>query len=146
MTEFERTRILAYYESGMPISHIRRIMAMTVAEFDRAIKELKDNGDLPKKKTGKEKVAEAFARGERNHYEIAELYGLTPRTVIEYRGRNGIKIKRAKRNYRHCDRTNAIYEDFKSGEMTVAEIARKHDVSWTYAKKLKRKLEEDGEI
>ena len=146
MTEAERMKILSLYESGLPVKQIRQMMAMTAEEFNRVLRELKANGDLPKKKTGKEKVAEAFWRGEENPYEIAELYGLSLRTVQTYRYRQGFSTGRGKRNYKHCDRTIAIYNDLKYGDNTVAEIARKHNVSWTYVKKLKRKLIEDGEI
>ena len=147
MTESERAKILALYESGMGIKRIRQLMAMTAEEFNKVIKELKDNGDLPKKVTGQEKVAQAYANGERDPYEIAKTYGLSLKTVKDYKWRSGIKIgKRPPRNYRHCDRTNAINADLELGNATVAEIAKKHGVSWTYVKKLKNKLIEDGQI
>lgn len=144
MTESERNKILALYESGMSVRQIMQLMEMTVEDFNRAIRELKSNGDLPKKKTGCEKVAEAYARGERNPYKIAETYGLTLRTVQEYKHKNGIKTGRGKRNFKHCERTNAINADLELGNGTLAEIARKHNVSWSYVKKLKKKLKEDG--
>ena len=146
MNESERKKIADLLESGMSIAQIRQLMAMTSAEFKRAIAEMKRNGELPKKKTGRDKVIEAFKRGERNPYEIAEMYGLSYESVRAYKRQGGIITGRGKRNYRHCERTNAIYEDLKTNVGTVAEIARKHNVSWTYVKKLKRKLIEDGEI
>ena len=146
MTESERKKIADLLESGMTIGQIRQLMAMTSAEFTRAIAEMKRNGELPKKKTGRDKVIEAFARGERNPYEIAETYGLSYESVRAYKRQGGIITGRGKRNFRHCERTNAINEDLKSKIGTVAEIARKHNVSWTYVKKLKSKLEEDGEL
>ena len=146
MTDSERKKIADLLESGMAIYQIRQLMDMTDKEFSSAIAEMKRNGELPKKKTGRDKVIEAFQRGERNPYEIAEMYGLSYESVRVYKRQGGIITGRGKRNYRHCERTNAINEDLKSEVGTVAEIARKHQVSWTYVKKLKRKLEEDGEL
>lgn len=146
MTESERKKILDLFESGMPLSQIKRMTDMTSAEFNKAIAEIKAIGGFPKRKLGREKVAEAFARGERDICKIADEYGLTPKTVKQYKVNLGIKTGRPKRNYRHCDRTNAIYEDLKEGVLTTAEIARKHQVKWQSVHKLRRKLEEDGEI
>jgi Mn-dependent DtxR family transcriptional regulator len=58
----------------------------------------------------------------------------------------GIKTGRPKRNYKHSPRTLAIYEDLKEGNLTTAEIARKHQVKWQSVHKIRRKLEEDGEL
>lgn len=146
MTDSERKKIADYLESGMTIGQIRQLMAMTSAEFTRAIAEMKRNGELPKKKTGREKVAEAFARGERNPYEIAETYGLTYDTVRTYKAQCGIVTGRGKRNYKHSPRTLAIYEDLKEGKLTTAEISRKHGIKWQSVHKLRRKLEADGEL
>lgn len=146
MTDSERKKIADLLESGMAISQIRQLMAMTSAEFTRAIAEMKRNGDLPKKKTVREKVAEAFARGETNPYEIAETYGLTYDAVRTQKSRLGIVTGRPKRNYKHSPRTLAIYEDLKEGKLTTAEIARKHGIKWQSVHKLRRKLEEDGEL
>ena len=77
MTESERKKIADYLESGMTVGQIRQLMAMTSAEFTRAIAEMKRNGELPKRKLGKERIAEAMARGETNPYELAETYGYT---------------------------------------------------------------------
>lgn len=43
-------------------------------------------------------------------------------------------------------RTLAIIEDLKEGELKIAEIARKHQVKWQSVHKIRRKLEEDGEL
>lgn len=143
MTDSERKKIIDLYESGLPATQIRQLMAMTTADFNKAITELKRNGDLPKRKTTMEKVAEAYSRGERNPYEICETYGISYGTLRVYKAQMGIKSGRQKRNFRHCDRTNAITADLQLGTMTVAEIARKHGVCWQYVKDLKNKLEED---
>lgn len=145
MTESERKKIADYLESGMNITQIRQLMAMTSAEFTRAIAEMKRNGDLPKRKLGKERIAEAMARGETNPYELAETYGYTVGTIRHYKSINE-KTGRPKRNYKHSPRTLAIYEDLKEGNLTTAEIARKHGIKWQSVHKLRRKLEADGEI
>lgn len=146
MTENERKKIVEYIESGMTVAQTRQLMAMTSAEFTRAIAELKRNGDLPKRKFGKDKVVEAFQRGETNPYEIAETYGLSPSSVHTYKVQSGIKTGRPKRNYKQSPQTLAIMEDFRQGELTTAQIARKHGVFWQSAHKIKRKMEADGEI
>lgn len=146
MTDSEKAKIIALRDNGMDLRSIRQLMAMSVADFKKAIEELKQSGELPKRRTGREKVIEAYERGERNPYKIAETYGLSLRTVRTYKQRKGIVTGRSKRNYRHCDRTNAINTDLQLGNGTVAEIARKHGVSWTYVKTLKKKLEEDRKL
>lgn len=145
MTESERKKIADCLESGMNITQTRQLMAMTSAEFTRAIAEMKRNGELPKRKLGKERIAEAMARGETNPYELAETYGYTVGTIRRYKTANQ-KTGRPKRNYRHCPRTLAIIEDLKDGKLKIAEIARKHGIKWQSVHKIRRKLEEDGEL
>ena len=147
MTESERRTIIDLFESGMPLVRIKRMMAMTAAEFDNAIAEIKASGGFPRKKLGRDKVAEAFARGERDIYKIADELGLTWKTVKRYKVHLGIKTgQRPKLNYRHCERTNAINDDLLDGVLSIAEIARKHKVSWQYVKKLQNKLIEDENL
>jgi DNA-binding CsgD family transcriptional regulator len=145
MTENERKKIADCLESGMNITQTRQLMAMTSAEFTRAIAEMRRNGELPKRKSGKERIAEAVARGETNPYELAETYGYTVGTIRHYKSVNE-KTGRPKRNYKHSPRTLAIYADLKEGNLTTAEIARKHGIKWQSVHKLRRKLEADGEL
>ena len=140
MTESERKKIADLLESGMTIGQIRQLMAMTSAEFTRAIAEMKRNGELPKRKFGKERIAEAMARGETNPYELADMYGVSYGYVNLVFHRH--KVARPKKNWKHSDRTNAIAEDLKEGVLTQYQIAKKHGVNrqWVYqvAKKLER--------
>ena len=145
MTESERKKIADCLESGMNITQTRQLMAMTSAEFTRAIAEMRRNGELPKRKSGKQRIAEAVARGETNPYELAETYGYTVGTIRHYKSVNE-KTGRPKRNYKHSPRTLAIYADLKEGKLTTAEIARKHGIKWQSVHKLRRKLEADGEL
>ena len=145
MTESERKKIADYLESGMTVGQVRQLMAMTSAEFTRATAEMKRNGELPKRKSGKERIAEAVARGETNPYELAETYGYTVGTIRHYKSVNE-KTGRPKRNYKHSPRTLAIYADLKEGKLTTAEIARKHGIKWQSVHKLRKKLEADGEL
>ena len=147
MTESDRKKIAELLQGGMPLTQVRQMMAMRYKEFEKAIAEMRENGELPKRKLGREKVAEAFARGERDIQKIADMYGLTYGTVKYYKNALGIKVgKRPKRNYKHCARTNAIMQDLKDGELTTAEIARKHGVKWQSVHTIKKKLQEDGEL
>lgn len=148
MTESERSQIITRFRAGMPISQIGRLMEMTKSEFNKAIAELKANGELPKvdRTVTKDKIAKAIAEGTTSTVELCETYGITEGTLKTYKSQLGIKTGRPKRNYRHCPRTLAIYEDLKEGKLKIAEIARKHQVKWQSVHKIRRKLEEDGEL
>jgi transposase-like protein len=148
MTESERNQIITLFKTGMPITQIGRMMSMTEGEFRKAINELKANGELPKvdRTVTKEKVAKAIAEGMTSSVELCETFGITEKTLKTYKCQMGIKTGRPKRNYRHCERTNAIIEDLKEGELKIAEIARKHQVKWQSVHKIRRKLEADGEL
>jgi transposase-like protein len=148
MTESERNQIITLFKSGMPITQIGRMLPMTEKEFRKAITELKANGDLPKvdRTVTKDKIAKAIAEGITSSVELCETFGITEKTLKTYKSQLGIKTGRPKRNYRHCPRTLAIIEDLKEGELKIAEIARKHQVKWQSVHKIRRKLEEDGEL
>jgi Mn-dependent DtxR family transcriptional regulator len=148
MTESERKQIITLFKTGMPITQIGRMLAMTPSEFRKAITELKANGKLPKvdRTVTKDKIAKAIAEGMTSSVELCETFGITEKTLKTYKSQLGIKTGRPKRNYRHCPRTLAIIEDLKDGEMTTAEIARKHQVKWQSVHKIRRKLEDDGEL
>ena len=148
MNESERNQIIILFKTGMPISQIGRLMEMTPREFRKAITELKANGELPKvdRTLTKDKIARAIAEGMTSTVELCETFGITEKTLKSYKCQMGIKTGRPKRNYRHCPRTLAIIEDLKEGNLKIAEIARKHQVKWQSVHKIRRKLEEDGEL
>ena len=148
MTESERNQIITLFRSGMPITQIGRMLPMTAKEFRKAITELKANGELPKvdRTVTKDKIARAISEGMTSTVDLCETFGITKGTLKTYKSQLGIKTGRPKRNYRHCERTNAIIEDLKEGEMTTAQIARKHQVKWQSVHKIRRKLEADGEL
>ena len=148
MTDIERKQIIDLFKSGMPITQIGRMMPMTARDFNKAVTELKANGDLPKveRNLTMDKVAKAIADGMTSSTELCANFGITYGTLRAYKSRLGIKMGRPKRNYRHSPRTLAIIEDLKDCKLTTAEIARKHQVKWQYVHKVRRKLEEDGEI
>lgn len=148
MTESERNQIITLFKTGMPITQIGRMLPMTPSEFRKAIAELKANGELPKvdRTVTKDKIAKAISEGMTSTVELCETFGITEKTLKTYKSQMGIKTGRPKRNYRHCPRTLAIIDDLKEGELKIAEIARKHQVKWQSVNKIKRKLEEDGEL
>ena len=148
MTESERNQIITLFKTGMPITQIGRMLPMTEGEFRKAITELKANGDLPKvdRTVTKDKIARAIADGMTSTVELCETFGISEGTLKSYKSQMGIKTGRPRRNYRHCPRTLAIIEDLKEGKLTTAEIARKHGIKWQSVHKLRRKLEEDGEL
>ena len=140
MTETDKKKILDYWESGLPLTQIRRMMAVSAVEFRAAVKEMKGQGQFPIRKTTIDKVADAYSRGERNAVEICQNYGISYGALRVYKSRLGIKTGRPPRNYKHSERTLAIIDDINEGKMSIAEIARKNGVSWTYAKKVKTKF------
>lgn len=148
MTESERNQIITLFKTGMPITQIERMLPMTAREFRRAVTELKANGELPKvdRTVTKDKIAKAIAEGMTSTVELCETFGVTEKTLKTYKSQMGIKTGRPKRNYRHCERTLAIIEDLKEGELKIAGIARKHQVKWQSVHKIRRKLEADGEL
>lgn len=148
MTESERNQIITLFKSGMPITQIGRMLPMTEGEFRKAITELKASGELPKvdRTVTKDKIARAIADGMTSTVELCETFGISEKTLKTYKSQLGIKTGRPKRNYRHCPRTLAIIEDLKEGNLKIAEIARKHGIKWQSVHKIRRKLEEDGEI
>ena len=148
MTESERNQIITLFKTGMPITQIGRMMPMTEGEFRKAMTELKANGELPKvdRTVTKDKIAKAIAEGMTSSVELCDTFGITEKTLKTYKSQLGIKTGRPKRNYRHCTRTLAIIEDLKEGELKIAEIARKHGIKWQSVHKIRRKLEEDGEL
>jgi DNA-binding transcriptional MerR regulator len=148
MTESERNQIITLFKTGMPITQIGRMMSMTAKDFRKAITELKANGELPKvdRTVTKDKIARAIAEGMTSTVELCETFGITEKTLKTYKSQLGIKTGRPKRNYRYCPRTLAIIEDLKEGEMTTAQIARKHGIKWQSVHKIRRKLEADGEL
>lgn len=142
MTEIERKQILTLWESGMPTTQIRRMVAMTPSEFRTAIDEMRKNGDFGEnRKTSERKVCEAFDRGERNVKAIALRYGLSERTVRHYLNWNGRMLGKKTRNFTHCDKTHEIAADLEEGVLTQYKIAQKHGVSRQYVNKVKNKLE-----
>ena len=148
MTESEKAKIVALWENGMSLTQIRQLMPYTTRQFKATVAEMKANGEFPKERqVGKDKVAEAVRNGEENPYVLAEMFGISVRSAKEYKRIYGgvSPKKRPKRNYRHCPRTVAITEDLKDGNLTVAQIARKHGVTWSYVNTIRKRLREDSD-
>jgi transposase len=145
MTEADKAKIISLWENGMTLGQIRQMIAVSPREFDLTVRSMKKGGEFPKiRKTAEEKVVEAFKGGETNPYVLADTYGVKVSSVKLFLHWNGCKRKRPPLNYVHCDRTNAIIEDLREGEISQIEIAKKHGVSRQYVTKIKRKLERAG--
>lgn len=150
MDDEMKKRIATLVASGATLLQVRRMMAVTDGEFNKAIREMRRDRMLPRRKTVLQRIAEDFDNGERNPYVLCERYGITMATLNSYKHRLGVTFgKRPSQNYKHSPRTIAIIEDFRAGDMSVAEVAKKHGVSWTYAKKVKSTFVDgkgDGEL
>ena len=146
MTEQDKKKIVALWQSGMTLGQIKNLFPVKILEYKATIREMKANGEFPKeRKNAEQKVVEAFQRGERNPYKIAEEYGLSVHSVRSFLGWNKCHKGKKTRNWVHCERTDAIVEDLQEGKLSQAEIARKYGVSRQYITKMKRKVERWGE-
>lgn len=142
MTDTEKAKIISQWESGMTLAQIRQVTAVTPQEFDLAVREMKRNGEFPtRRKPVGDKIIEAYKRGERNPYIIAEQYGVKPRTIYTYLCRRKLSLGKKTKNFVNHDRTEAIIEDLRDGELNQAEIANKHGVSRQYVNKVKKRME-----
>ena len=147
MYEEEKKKIAEYRSSGLTLDQIGRLLPIKQKKYLEIVSEMRKSGELPKqRKFGYEKVAEACREGEVNPYVIAERYGLKVKTVREYKRKCGIveTAKRPKKNYIRSKKTDEIMAAFAEGDCTVAEVAKRFNVCWTYAKKIKRKYEEEN--
>lgn len=142
MTESERNQIKRLWESGMPLTQIHRMTAMTSAEFKGAVEEMRQNGDFGSVRDNAEKkVVRAFDEGERRVKVIAERLGITEYSVRRYLRDNGRKLGKKTRNFVHSDKTLEIAQALQDGEFTQYKIAQNFGVSRQYVNKVKRKLE-----
>lgn len=142
MTESEKSRIISLWESGMTLAQIRQMTPIEPRAFDLAVREMKRNGEFPKiRKTCADKIIEAYHRGERNCHAIADTYGVKVNYVYWVLARNKLRLGKKTRVFVHSERTTAIVEDLKDGELSQVEIAKKHNVSRQHITKIKRKLE-----
>lgn len=142
MTESVKKQILTLWKNGMPLSRIRRMVAVTPSEFRKGIDEMRKNGDfVGEHKNTEAKVVEAFDRGERNVRAIAEVLMISPSTVYDYLRKNGRHFGKKTRIWAHTERTLEIAEDLKEGTLSQYKIAQKYGVSRQYVTKVKHKLE-----
>lgn len=146
ITETDFKRIAELLEGGVPKAQIRKLMAMKVEDFALAVLEMERRGILPRRKTGKDRFDEAVESGETNPHKIAEISGLKLSTVRYYLTTGGVKLGRPRRNYVHCERTEAISDDLREGVLSTTEIAKKHGVTRQAVHNIKRKMIEDGEL
>lgn len=146
ITETDFKRISEFLEGGVPKSQIRKLMAMKVKDFAIAVSEMEHRGILPRRKTGKDRFDEAIENGETNPHKIAEISGLKLSTVRYYLTTGGVKLGRPRRNYVHCERSEAISDDLREGVLSTTEIAKNHGVTRQAVHKIKRKMIEDGEL
>ena len=142
MTENEKKQVRALWESGMTLAQIRQMTPIEPRAFDLAVREMKRNGEFPQlRNTCADKIIEAYHRGERNPYAIADTYGVKVNYVYWVLARNKLRLGKKTRVFVHSERTTAIVEDLKDGALSQVEIAKKHGVSRQYITKIKKKLE-----
>lgn len=153
MTEQDKKKIVALWQSGMSIVQIKNLFPVKFQEYKATIKEMKANGEFPtERKTTKEKIKEIFEeaikKGETiNPYEIANTYAIAYQTVRKYKSECGIKTGKTQEfKPRVRTKSTAIKGEIALGKKSLSQIAKSHNVSRQYVHELKRKLEEDGQL
>jgi DNA-binding CsgD family transcriptional regulator len=149
MTEKDKGKIVELWKSGLSLRQIQQMLPYSLRKFRETVAEMKANGEFPTEREKKQdKVAKAVKEGEVNPYVLADTFGVSVRTAMEYkRIFGGVSPKaRPKLNYKHCQRTESIMADLKEGKLSLSEIARNHGVTRQAVHKVKKKLEADGEL
>ena len=148
MTEQDKKKIVALWQSGMSIWQIKNLFPVKFQEYRATIKEMKANGEFPaERKSTKEKIKEIFEeareKGETiNPYEIAQTYGISYETVKWYKSRLGIKTGKTQEfKPRVRTKATAIKSEIALGEKSLSKIAKDHQVSRQYVHQLKKEME-----
>lgn len=143
-----KNQVIAMWNSGSKIYEIIRVMPCSEKKAKAIIKEMKDNGDLPKcRPRAKDIVLMAYSNGMTNPYEIAEKYGYSVKTI---KGTlTDLKLNRGRpaKNYKKrksvefsdlCQNTQDIVLELKNG-VSPRDISRKYNISTQHIYKLKEK-------
>lgn len=122
MTDEERQNVISYYEKGYSINEIYVLVPLTLAEIKSVIKA----GNIQRRKPTKSVkplIEQAVKDGYNDVNEIAENFGVSKSTVHNY-----CRTGHRKPHYVKS-KTNAILQDLRNGDLSLSEIARKHNVS-----------------
>ena len=148
MTESDRRTIKRLWEARVSLEQIYQMLPYSRYTALKMVKQLRAEGFLkPRKKMGAtvKAVASAWETETKNPRELAEMFGLSETTVREYLVQSGVrKGVRPRRNQRHCDKTDAISAEIKSGA-NLSKIAKKYRVSRQWVHQIKNKLEDEDE-
>lgn len=151
MTDNDIRLIKNLWESGYTVEQIVRMLPYTGAEARAMIKELRRNGTI--KMYGKtdaaiEKLVNAYRNGMTDPRDLAETFGYTLKTVLQYLKLGKCKHGHPKTQYNPKplgEKALEIMRVIKQGKLSMAEIARKYGVSRQYVYQLKERLEKaDG--
>jgi DNA invertase Pin-like site-specific DNA recombinase len=152
MTEQEKKQIISMWESRMTILDIVRTLPYTQREARRMINELRADGTLKprkKKRMLNEAIMEIFNSGTTDRYEIAEILGVSYRTVLNRLQKMGIHLGRPAHNHKKMpikDTTAQIMDDIRKGEMSYSQIAKKYGVSRGRVGNIKQQMIKRKEI
>lgn len=147
MTESEKNLVIRLWDSGATIGEIVKLLPYKEYIAKEYIREMKSQGILVGR-SGKSqaktlaKAINLYNSGITNVCEIAELLGMKKRSVETIFRKGNFKRPRPKHNYREtniCDKSRAILDDIRQGEMSLSEIARKHNVNRQWVWQLKNK-------
>jgi len=148
MTESEKRTIKRLWEARVSLEQIYQMLPYTRYQAMKIIKQLRAEGFLkPRKKMGAtvKAVASAWETETKNPRELAQMFGLSEKTIREYLVQSGVRQgARPRFNYRHSDKTDAISAEIKNGTR-LSEIAKKYGVSRQWVYQIKNKLEGEDE-
>lgn len=122
MTDEERQNVISYYEKGYSINEIYVLVPLTLAEIKSVIKAENIERRKPTRSV-KPLLQQAVNDGYEDVNEIAEKFGVSKTTVHIY-----CRTGHRKPHYVKS-KTKDIIEDLRKGDLSMSEIARKHNVS-----------------
>ena len=150
MTDADIKKVVSMWNSGVPIYQIARTLPYSEKIANLVLKELRENGTLPERRTKAENIeviCEAYRNGEHDLERLSKMFCKTVGCIATYLNKGGIKRVRAKRyktSRAKSDKTNAIVEQIKSGR-NIREIANEYGVSRQYVYELKNNMGEEYE-
>ena len=139
--EYVKRKIAELRQSGLSYKRIGELVALSESEYNSIIRKMQINGEMPPKKSNKERVREALESGETNPYKISEELGISKNLFYRYRTAVGYSTPRPKRNYKVVEKTRQIERDIRLSRASLSEIARRHGVSKQYVWQIKKKME-----
>lgn len=146
MTDSEKARVIALWESRASLEQIYRILPYRRYQALKMVAELRADGILKPRTMTKDAISavgEAWKSGMKDPRDLAEMFGYSVNTVRRYLDKSGVREgKRPPTNYKHSPKTNDIARQLQLGS-SPTEIAKNFGVSRQYVHQIKKRLEKE---